>query len=649
MFRATPMERVLLLVPRARFDAALEVVARLGLLHLLDLPAREEWRRGVRPCEVGERRLQAQDALRQVDALIEFFRPPARRPEPLPDVDEVARELPTWLAEHEAIRGERARLHDRIEELERAHASAVALAAAGIAPARLAELRILHPACGWLREQDQPRLEEALARMPHRIVTAASRAEERLLVVVAHARDGAALDRTLESVGFARVWLPGGPHQSGDVSSLERDLDEARRSLAALERRFDRARERLATPLRGARAALGVELQLVDACTLAGRSESAVFLSGWLPAGRAGELREALGEAIGGCFHLRADDPRSLASVMAGRDAVPVQLHNPALLRPFERLTAEYGVPRWREIDPTPLVAVSFCAMFGLMFGDVGQGAVLAAAGAWLARRRAPDAGLLLLQCGVASLAFGFAYGSVFGVEGWLPALWLRPLEDLPRLLRTGAAIGLSMISLSFALGVLNAALRRDWGDAVFGIHGLLAAAAYWGAAAWALRWLVTGEGAEAAARFWPLLMLPLAILLGARVMVGWRSADGDGGSLTTSMLQAVADLADVVIRGVANTVSFVRLAAFAVSHAGLLFAVFALAEMLPSSVGGSVGRALVLVLGNAFVIALEGLIVSIQGVRLVYYEFFSRFHEGTGVRYQPLQLRTSSGEEAAR
>jgi V/A-type H+-transporting ATPase subunit I len=318
-------------------------------------------------------------------------------------------------------------------------------------------------------------------------------------------------------------------------------------------------------------------------------------------------------------------------------------------MRPFERLTANYGVPRWREIDPTPLVALGFCAMFGLMFGDLGQGAVLAAAGAWLARRRARDAGLILLQCGIASMVFGLAYGSVFGSEGWLPALWLRPLEDLPRLLRTGAAIGLGTISVSFGLGVLNAALRRDWSEALFGTHGLLAASAYWGAAALALRWLFTGEAGEAVARFWPLLTLPLAILLGARVTSGWRSTGGAGRSLATSILEALVELADVVIRGIANTVSFVRISAFAVSHAGLLFAVFALAEMLPSSPGGSVGRVLVIVLGNAIVIALEGLIVSIQGVRLVYYEFFSRFHEGTGVRYTPLQLCAGGGEESAR
>jgi V/A-type H+-transporting ATPase subunit I len=281
------------------------------------------------------------------------------------------------------------------------------------------------------------------------------------------------------------------------------------------------------------------------------------------------------------------------------------------------------------------------------MFGDLGHGAVLAAAGLWWAHRRSADTGLVLLLCGLASMAFGVGYGSVFGIEGWLPALWLRPLEDLPRLLRTGAAIGLATISLSFALGVLNAGLRRDWSEALFGSGGLLAASAYWGAAALALRWLLTGEAGNAA-RFGPLLAFPLVALLGARVASGWRVA-GAGRGPTTAILEGAVELADVVIRGVANTVSFVRIAAFAVSHAGLLVAVFALAEMLPSSGPASAGRALVLVLGNAVVIALEGLIVSIQGARLVFYEFFSRFHEGSGVRYLPLRLCASGQQEGAR
>jgi len=649
MFRATPMKRVLLLVPRGDLEPALEAVARLGVLHLLDLPGREEWRSAVRPYEVGERRSRGEEGLRQVETLFDFFRPPpARESAPLPRVDDVVRELRGWLTELEFLRGERARLHARIEERERALASAGALAAAGVAPGALAGLEVLHASCGWLRQEELPRLEESLARTPHRIVTAGSRVGERLVVAFVRPRDRAALEGTLESVGFAPVCRSGG-EPAGSVASLEQDLEEARRALGALEGRFEQARGRLAAPLAGARAALGRELQLVDACALAGRSDSAVFLTGWLPAARAGALRAALREATGGRFHLRLDDPGSLASVRTGSETVPVELRNPALLRPFEGLTAEYGLPRWREIDPTPLVALGFCAMFGLMFGDLGQGAVLAAFGAWLARRRARDAGLVVLQCGIASMAFGLAYGSVFGVEGWLPALWLRPLEDLPRLLRAGAAIGLGTVGLSFGLGVLNAALRRDWSNALFGTHGLLAAFAYWAAAALALRWLVTGEAGEAAARSWPLVVLPLAVLLGARATAGWRSTNPSARSLATAALEAVIELVDVVVRGIANTVSFVRLSAFAVSHAALLFAVFALMELLPSSGAGNAGRVLVFVLGNAVVIALEGLIVSIQGVRLVYYEFFSRFHEGTGVRYQPLQLCASSGEEGAR
>jgi V/A-type H+-transporting ATPase subunit I len=97
-------------------------------------------------------------------------------------------------------------------------------------------------------------------------------------------------------------------------------------------------------------------------------------------------------------------------------------------------------------------------------------------------------------------------------------------------------------------------------------------------------------------------------------------------------------------VRGIANTVSFVRLAAFAVAHAGLLLAVFSIAETISGPGRSSAAGVLVLVLGNLLVVGLEGMIVSIQTVRLIYYEFFSRFHEGSGVPYRPLDLRAAAG-----
>jgi V/A-type H+-transporting ATPase subunit I len=347
------------------------------------------------------------------------------------------------------------------------------------------------------------------------------------------------------------------------------------------------------------------------------------------------------------------EEPQSIDQVRSGSEPVPILFRNPALVRPFERLTAAYGAPRWRELDPTPIVAVAFWIMFGLMFGDAGQGLVLGAAG-WVIFRRVAryrDYGVILMECGIASTAFGLAYGSVFGLENVFPPLWFRPMDDVPRLLRVGAAFGLVFLSLSFGLSVLNAVLRREWTRAFFGAHGLLAALAYWTAAALALRWLATGDVGIGVGLAVALLGTPLCALWLLRVIDELRpGGDEPGGrpGALTAVLAGAVELVDVVVSGIANTVSFVRLAAFAVSHAGLLLAVFALARTVADSRFGTLWGALVIVGGNLVIIALEGLIVSIQSVRLVYYEFFSRFHEGSGLEYRPLRLRTPIGEENA-
>ena len=182
-----------------------------------------------------------------------------------------------------------------------------------------------------------------------------------------------------------------------------------------------------------------------------------------------------------------------------------------------------------------------------------------------------------------------------------------------------------------------------------FASHGLLAALAYWIAAALGLRWLATGELGVTAGIASALLGVPLAawwLVRVARDMRPSRDAAEARRDVVSTILGAAVELVDFVVRGVANTVSFVRLAAFAVSHAGLLLAVFALAGMVSASRFGTLGGALVIVAGNAVIIGLEGLIVSIQSVRLVYYEFFSRFHEGSGLEYRPLELRTPVGKE---
>ena len=658
MFRTAPMKRLLLLVPRRRLDDVIEAVADLGVLHLLDLSHRTEWSWGVRPYDVGERRRECQDSLRQIEALIRFFTPPPTpRPDEssLPGPEEVERQVEHWGAEMEAIRRERARLGEEIERLSQTADGLAALAPTGIAPERLRELRFLHAAAFWADPAELPRLEEALAHVPHRFVVADARGSERLLFAFVLAGDREALERALRSGGCVPLDVPadaaGAAHQAEEAAKAR--LSDARARLAELEERFEGRRRALAEPLARARAAIERDLLLVEARGFASRSESVVFLAGWVPAERVTSLRAAVQAVTSGRCHVRVDEPLSLDSVRSGAEPVPILFRNPALVRPFERLTGAYGAPRWREIDPTPIVAVAFWIMFGLMFGDVGHGAVLAGVGLWIFRHRVRyrDYGVILMECGIASMAFGFAYGSVFGFEDLLPALWFRPIDDVPRLLKIGAGAGLVMLSLSFALAVANAALRRDWGAALLGSHGMVGAFVYWTAAALVLRWLATGEFGVDVAMLTAVLSAPLG-LLWAHGVISRLRAGGDAASRSpvAALLGGSIELLDFAVRGVANTVSFVRLAAFAVSHAGLLLAVFALAETLAASGArlGTLWGAVVLVIGNVVVIALEGLIVSIQTVRLVYYEFFTRFHEGSGLPYRPLRLREPGGGQEA-
>jgi V/A-type H+-transporting ATPase subunit I len=654
MLGGPAMKRALILVPRGDLDTVIEAVASLGVLHLLDLSGREEWSWAVRPHDVGEAVRARRDTLRSLEALVRFFAPPPTRTPAdaaLPPVAAVESRVAGWMVEMERLRGERQRLASTIEHLEHYRESAAALAPAGISPARLRAMQRLAPACGWMALGDVPRLEEVLARIPHRLVVAGSRGAQRLVLAFVLPRDREALERALKSTGWVAADLPE-QDELLDEGAVERHLAEARAALKALEDEAARSRTALAEPLALARAAIERDLLLLEAQSFTSRSESVVFVSGWIPADRVHALRSAVERVTRGRCHVEIEDPQSIDTVRSGAEPVPILFRNPALVRPFERLTAAYGAPRWREIDPTPIVAVAFWIMFGVMFGDVGHGLVLGAAGWWIFRRlpRYRDYGVILMECGLASAAFGVAFGSVFGFENLLPALWFHPIEDVPRLLRVGTAFGLVFLSLSFALGLVNALRRRDWSGAVFGAHGLLAALAYWIAAALGLRWLATGRAGVDAGLVAVLLGTPLALLWIARVAAALRARRSEGGGAGAgavgALLEGAVELVDVVVRGVANTVSFVRLAAFAVSHAGLLLAVFALEQTVSQSRFGTLWGVLVVVTGNVIIIALEGLIVSIQSVRLVYYEFFSRFHEGSGLEYRPLRLRTAIGEE---
>jgi V/A-type H+-transporting ATPase subunit I len=296
-------------------------------------------------------------------------------------------------------------------------------------------------------------------------------------------------------------------------------------------------------------------------------------------------------------------------------------------------------------------VALSYLVMFGLMFGDVGHGAVLAVCGLialFVGRsEKVRDVGLLLLFGGSSSVIFGVVYGSYFGIEVFKKyALWHDPLEGDPMRLMYGAiGIGIAMISLGLILNVINRFRRGDVIGAILDKFGLVGLLFYWGTLVLLMnRAAIQSQG----------LMGVSVVLFLVVPIVGWSlkepiehflSHAGGGrneatGGMAGAIIESCVGAFEAVLSYLANTISFVRLAAYAMSHAALLFAAFMLAaEVRNFPVGGSLWSLLVIILGNLIAIVLEGVIASVQALRLEYYEFFGKFFSGSGQPFEPFRL----------
>ena len=468
-------------------------------------------------------------------------------------------------------------------------------------------------------------------------------------------RDGrAALERALRQAGFQTETLP--VVAGATVDTMADDNRREQEQLAAELERLDADRqtlaEKFAPPLAEIEFAVETERRLLEAGQNFSRTVSAVLLTGWIPATAAPGLENHLREITGGRCVVEVAAPSD-----SSNEEIPVLLRHPRWLRPFEMLVTAYGLPHYRELEPTLFVAVSYVLMFGIMFGDVGHGAILALGGlaALLAGRKTQtrDVGLLLLSGGGSSMIFGALYGSCFGLTAFKKfALWHDPLEGDPMSLMRGAiGIGVVLISLGLVLNIINRFRRGDFLGGFLGKFGVAGAVFYWGALA-----LVTKFAAVQAHG----LVTVAIILFLALPVIGWTlkeplelfcrrragQAVEPGGSMAAAFSESLVGAFEGVLGYFANTISFVRLAAYAMSHAALLLAAFLMADAVKDLPIGGWLSVLVIILGNAVAIALEGIVASVQALRLEYYEFFGKFFSGGGQPFKPFRLQTKTVAE---
>jgi V/A-type H+-transporting ATPase subunit I len=371
--------------------------------------------------------------------------------------------------------------------------------------------------------------------------------------------------------------------------------------------------------IRTTRVALALARPLAEASLhgVRGKGQLSVF-TGWVPKDRLDRLHQGLEDRFHGRYMLEARQPKSIE-----HDKVPSLLRYPAWLRPFVPLVKSYGIPRYGEFDPSLLFALTYLALFGAMFGDVGHGGVILLFSLLL--RRKLGRGVWLGVCaGIVSMGFGLLYGSLFGYEDILEPVWLSPLHDPIRILSVAIYFGVGFIVFTLLANIYNKLNAGHAGEALFDSTGLAGLVFYLGATGGIMG--LAGQS-DYGGLAWT------AALLGILVVAVFKWAETKASFSERALVTAIETL-ETGINLFANTLSFMRVAAFSLNHAALALAIFTIANGLDSA-----GHWLTLFLGNVIIIVLEGGIVAIQALRLMYYEGFSRFFSGDGTEFMPLRL----------
>ncbi|MFH1007656.1 MAG: V-type ATPase 116kDa subunit family protein, partial [Candidatus Latescibacterota bacterium] len=470
-------------------------------------------------------------------------------------------------------------------------------------------------------------------------------AEEAAVMATAGANDGDAVKDGLEGLHFRAIPIP-----ARFKIPLEEALDQVELEIWQVREEEADAKARWADLERAAAGALGdwreqieAHLTILTAMGLFGATTFLNLITGFLPASACGTIEKEIHQATGGKCAIELSAPEEEHAVQEERVQVPTRFSNPAFLKPFERMVGTYGYPSYQGIDPTLFFAITFLLMFGLMFGDVGHGFTLVLLGALgmflpskkLARMR--EGAQLLLFAGGSSFLFGLLFGSIFGSEEIIPALWLRPFEqgNTMRFLFLTVLLGVGMLTLGILLNMVQAVLKRAYREALFGQWGLFSGLFYWMALI-LLGGALKGEPIPLYVSA-PALVVPLLLVMfGDFVYAALAHRGPEADKLETDVLESLFKPVEMTLGYLTHTISYVRVGAFALNHAALGAAIFLIAGQIPNREASLS----VVIEGNILAIVLEGLVVFIQCLRLEYYEFFSKFFAGDGLKFDPLSLR---------
>lgn len=577
------------------------------------------------------------------------------------DIDEAEKTLDRLASRVQSLKEEQKNIQQEILKLE--DISRQVALFEDISTTKTKSTSFLNIQTGSVPERNREAFSKELATLPS-VELAFGNGEQKISLIITMKRDDTRVNAILEKHGWTDVRLP--KEVSGTKEEVLSDLD---RRIADFKTRQDaitadikRAVDEKKAELLDLWANLRMNELSSRIQSYFGKTARTYLFSGWVPADMKNTIDEALKRITEGRCYLEWNDPDDLTREVSTPVQVPVKLESPKLLSPFKMIVENYAVPEYGTINPIPFVAVAYLLMFGLMFGDAGHGLVIlliGLIGTALQKKKGKSTDLmnLISYCGVSAIVFGILFGSYFGLA-LFPAVWFHyhgviagevqtgPVKNIYSILAITIYFGIAVISLGLILNWINRISKRDWFNLFLDKGGILGGLIY-GAGVYTGFYFVAHDYKQlpdSSILLWT-IGLPMLLLFAKGPIKHSMENKEHGGKPLSALdimnffMEWIVEVLEIFSGYLANTLSFMRVAGLGIAHVSLMMAFFQIAAMLSKNGHYTIGSFLVLLAGNALVIALEGLSAGIQSLRLNYYEFFSKYFNGTGRAYAPVSL----------
>ena len=616
-------------------------LGHLGVLHLNELETNQAWEQSA-TSPWSERASQYEDLQHQLKSLFDFLGldleslPPAGNQDEESDLDSINAKMKHYSQEINDWENRSNTLKSRIEHLQLLQHEVQAISPLNVQVDDIRSMKNVSIVVGSIPEDNLKRLKMALFRIPFVIIPIHEYDHKVLILAASAIDDEAILHRALESALIDKLDFPdelnGSPNAI--LKTMGDELNQTRKDLEKLNQEEIYYANSHKAELLDLWRQVSYTAAVMQAISKFSIHEDTYLISGWAPTRDVDEVVRT----VKSIAKEKTDVEVINASVKEPQ--TPTLLNNPRFLKPFQNLITIYGLPGYGKVDPTLFVGLTYILMFGMMFGDLGHGFILFLLGLFLAIRKGSSRQFapVVIAASISSMIFGLLFGSFFGKEGIIPQLWTSPLTNVMTILIVAVAGGAVILNIGFILHMVSAGRSKDWSGLLFNENGLAGMTLYWVLIGGGILLIL---GKHIPIGIWLIaIAIPAVIILMqdplGRLIEAQRPLF-DGG-LVNYLARSFFGLFEALLGYFTNSISFVRLGAFAVAHAALGQVIFIMANL-----SKGFGHWLILLIGTVIIVGFEGMVVAIQALRLEYYEFFDKFYTGSGHAYKPFRLPQES------